>query len=823
LRCDPFTPALLLRPLSKEPGVDGVVARVIAEARASNVNAARNFSVLLAAFDDLSVDRVIAEALRDPETSDVAHSLRVFLDEYRRRDSGNELFVAGYASDTINVEDDPLGIQEDVKTLTAVMLAKEVKPPLAIGLFGDWGSGKSFFMRSMRAAADDLAKRAKASATSVFCSDIVPIEFNAWHYVDTNLWASLVSYILEQLAAHVSPQPTAEQQQAVLLSELGSAKAVWNEADAEKRRAEESIANRQVKLQELQLDRQQKEVQLRDLRMSDLRTLLTSQGSLKQDIEQSLQNIGAPAALSNISDLSQVVAEAYTVRGRAAALFVQLVSGRNRKLFVTLFLVVLLVIPAIALLVHRYLGSDDFIVPASALLSQIIAVVVGLKGALRKAVDAVKTNLEKVEKAKQKVDDLIAAKRKNPTKEEIELQHQIASLRAQEQEAASRLSAATARVLELEERIRSLKEARSLTRFLAERTRSEEYRKHLGLISIIRQDFESLGARLATIRSDSVRAVERIILFIDDLDRCPADKVMEVLQAVHLLLAYPLFVVVVGVDPRWLLHSLGTTYSAFQSDGRHWGTQTDLWRTTPQNYLEKIFQIPFSLRPMTVPGYGKLIEGLLLPTKGQDTKKGQGTTAQEPPPGTGQEQPSGVPGVITKPPNIKPAEPQSPRSVSNSEFVIQEESLVIKTWEAKFAERLFALIPSPRAAKRFSNIYRVLKAPIRRDRLVQFEGTAEVLGDFQVPMFLLALLIGVPGESAALFPKLQKHAAKGDSTKKALRQLKTLELDLPAFETLTEKIRPIVSDPAFPDDPAVFLEWLPRVSRFSFELGRIVR
>src|SRR6185295_1714971 len=40
----------------------------------------------------------------------------------------------------------------------------------------------------------------------------------------------------------------------------------------------------------------------------------------------------------------------------------------------------------------------------------------------------------------------------------------------------------------------------------------------------------------------------------------------------------------------------------------------DVWRVTPQNYLEKIFQIPFSLRPMTSDGYTKLIDGLMKRT-----------------------------------------------------------------------------------------------------------------------------------------------------------------------------------------------------------------
>ena len=49
------------------------------------------------------------------------------------------------------------------------------------------------------------------------------------------------------------------------------------------------------------------------------------------------------------------------------------------------------------------------------------------------------------------------------------------------------------------------------------------------------------------------------MLYIDDLERCEPDQVVQVLQAVHLLLAMELFVVVVGVDPRWLLRSLQET------------------------------------------------------------------------------------------------------------------------------------------------------------------------------------------------------------------------------------------------------------------------
>jgi hypothetical protein len=86
--------------------------------------------------------------------------------------------------------------------------------------------------------------------------------------------------------------------------------------------------------------------------------------------------------------------------------------------------------------------------------------------------------------------------------------------------------------------------------------------------------------------------------------------VVEVLQAIHLLLALPLFVVVVGVDPRWLLRSVQSHYHALLQDPSSRRVADDdlsHWASTPQNYLEKIFQIPFALMPMTSGGFAQLV------------------------------------------------------------------------------------------------------------------------------------------------------------------------------------------------------------------------
>src|SRR5579871_849655 len=121
-------------------------------------------------------------------------------------------------------------------------------------------------------------------------------------------------------------------------------------------------------------------------------------------------------------------------------------------------------------------------------------------------------------------------------------------------------SRGTTRAQDLESRVALLKESQSLGYFVAQRSGSDHYRRHLGLISLIRKDFDGLVERLKSAENQQGRQVDRIILYIDDVDRCPPSMVVDILQAVHLLLAYELFVVVVSVDPRWLLRSLESRF-----------------------------------------------------------------------------------------------------------------------------------------------------------------------------------------------------------------------------------------------------------------------
>lgn len=87
---------------------------------------------------------------------------------------------------------------------------------------------------------------------------------------------------------------------------------------------------------------------------------------------------------------------------------------------------------------------------------------------------------------------------------------------------------------------------------VSSRVEDMSYAKELTTISVARGDLQTLSRILrdqgdaASNAPGSVRPVDRVVLYIDDLDRCRPEDVVRVLQVVHMLLAFELFAVVIG-------------------------------------------------------------------------------------------------------------------------------------------------------------------------------------------------------------------------------------------------------------------------------------
>lgn len=143
-----------------------------------------------------------------------------------------------------------------------------------------------------------------------------------------------------------------------------------------------------------------------------------------------------------------------------------------------------------------------------------------------------------------------------------------------------------------------------ISELLQDSTMEEQRSKHRGVIGDLHDQLRALSEALSAAKkryeSDTGGAeipappIQRIFMFVDDLDRCEPHQVVDVLQAVHLLQATGLFVVLVAVDPRWLETSLRKHRpEAYESVDVN---QSIIHRVgDPLDYLTKIFQIPFAL------------------------------------------------------------------------------------------------------------------------------------------------------------------------------------------------------------------------------------
>ena len=134
--------------------------------------------------------------------------------------------------------------------------------------------------------------------------------------------------------------------------------------------------------------------------------------------------------------------------------------------------------------------------------------------------------------------------------------------------------------------------------------------------ALVRRDFEEMstaapgptrdrgGETSAARKENDELGINRIVLYIDDLDRCPPEKVVAVLQAVHLLLAFPLFVSS-SASTR-----AGSRARCACATGTCSAATTGRRRRRP-DYLEKIFQIPFWLEPLDQDATRRMLKGLL--------------------------------------------------------------------------------------------------------------------------------------------------------------------------------------------------------------------
>ena len=95
---------------------------------------------------------------------------------------------------------------------------------------------------------------------------------------------------------------------------------------------------------------------------------------------------------------------------------------------------------------------------------------------------------------------------------------------------------------------------------------------------VIREDLDLLDRQLSSEHS-------RVLIVVDDLDRCEPEKAIEVLQAINLMLDRDNFIVALGIDARVVTAAVE----------KHYKDSLGPAGITGYEYLDKIVQIPFRI------------------------------------------------------------------------------------------------------------------------------------------------------------------------------------------------------------------------------------
>ena len=669
---------------------------------------------------------------------------------------------------------DRIGIERDVETLAALIAAKDTSAPLAIALIGEWGAGKSSLMRLVDTRVLQLADAShnNRSATA-FATSVCPIHFNAWHYSSSHLWASLARAMFQALSL-----PGGQMSDADI------------DSDSEKLRAERDKAREELAACE------RADMQL----ASDL-----EKASSLEPPSGVFRPLGSPVGMARIfaSAYRQALGDVRDSWGALlcwlalAAVFVcVLVFLRQQVRFVSGFIVGVVAV-LLPVLRHMRLWHQR------------------LKGTAKK--------LEK--ELRQKKSDV-------------------------DQE-----------TIKAKQRLELVDVQYRLTEFVQARSNSAIYREGRGLVGDVHDNLVWLRDNLRQARQEwavddtQPEPPERIVLYIDDLDRCPPGQVIEMLEAVNLILTLDMFIVVVAVDARWMIRSLECHYREFFGVGdgavaEGPGPQaTGRDRIAPYDYLDKIFQIPYTLVAPRNLESARYLRSLLPEPRlaagsraiapeheehmdsadWHEVTKGESDIRTRPTPNRESAQEAGDP-LANRGTSPAAAEDQAVAETAAGDLAaesrtvldLQPPSLWLSHDEVEFMTRLGTLTPSPRAAKRMANLYRLVRISIPDEKLAAFLGDANG-GPYRAVQVLIAILTGAPGIAYELFQRIS-DARETDTLLDALgphHGQPPEDRDITA--EIGSKLKRLSDETGLPLEISEYRSWCPELARYSFRTWRLAR
>ncbi|GAA1851386.1 P-loop NTPase fold protein [Myceligenerans crystallogenes] len=291
---------------------------------------------------------------------------------------------------------------------------------------------------------------------------------------------------------------------------------------------------------------------------------------------------------------------------------------------------------------------------------------------------------------------------------------------------------------------------------------------------------------------------DRVVLLVDDLDRCPPERVVEVLHALAMLQYTSLFVVVIAADPRWLRRSVEVAGDRTGTEGSHLEGYVD----DAVAYLDAAFQIPFAL-PQTVRSDGgryllaTAADQDLLPPRIELTAAG-----------------------LSRVPVADPG----PAAVLGEPQRFLGETAPFTPHEIRTLAAVSGVLPHPRAVKKFLVLYRLVRMGTHLPGHARF---TDRTGEHRPVAVLLALLVGVPAQAAQVLRQLDDvadDAALADVVASLSGQHAVAGHE-PCGECLAwRRTRAVVAQAAEAGAPLTvgpYRGWADEVSRFSFRTDHL--
>lgn len=643
-----------------------------------------------------------------------------------------------FANDLAQGED-LLDVAGEVEALTDVLLLRDLEPPMTVGILGGWGSGKSFafhlmkrHLRRLRSRPVDLASAWSEESSDPYVGHVYPITFDAWTYAKSNLWASLMQTIFLEL----SRQVTLEKRIRAALQGKGSEDldperegrlwAAFQELDEADRDAVLDLPGLAERFAELAADRSMLDTDAGRVLWETVasvkeeqRKILDEKRAARETVETKIEQERAQVSRQVEADIrDEAYRSAWSETGSALQTLIEEQVGgsddgwrqleefhragageiknwarrwkslwRSAREAPWLTAAVVLGV-AILMLVTVFLAvSGETLASLAPALTAIATPLVAAERAsrsFRRRLGAAWDGLDRrLRVAEERLDD----ERRRRLDERLENPRgELRALETERRELESEIDW-------LEKQIGFTARYVSVADLVGARLETADYEGELGLMHRVQRDLDELSQALtraadhphrAGLERDFPRGPARVVLFIDDLDRCPPDRVVEVLEAAQLLVKTRLFVVVVALDQRYVTRALERVYRGVLRRG---GAPCGL------DYVEKIIQLPYSIRPIDPASLERFLRGQM--DVAVETRESSGVA-----PAVGAEG--------TAPSGSAPTESRS--ELSDTGAPLPPEVLTFDSEELGWLRDAAARVAiSPRALKRVINAFKLLK------------------------------------------------------------------------------------------------------------------